>query len=442
MLAGKKVLVLGLGVSGKSAMSFLLKMGADVTGVDSKKEVLLQPEVVALKAHLFHDLDFHDMETIDLLVISPGIPKTHPLYQKALELGIEIIGEIELACRYLKGKCVAITGTNGKTTVTLLVEHILKQAGIHAKALGNMGVPLTSELLLDSTIDVYVLELSSYQLETMQAKIIDAAVILNITPDHLDRYDNMDEYAKAKIHIKECLKKEGVLFVEDRCYQEFKPLFQECVPFTYGYSEKNWISSDLVHLSYQHKIEAMLPSELRKKSHDLENTMAAYALCRTLNVSPDLIMSGLTSFKKPSHRIQYVKTLNGIHFYDDSKGTNIDAVIRAVDAVEGPIILIAGGVEKGFPYTSWIKSFKDKVHLVCAIGQARENIKKDLSPHIEVMFFNTLEEATHYAYEKSEPGQTVLLSPGCSSFDMFKDYAHRGKEFQRVVNQLTEKKVT
>lgn len=438
-----RALVIGLGISGRSAAAFLLKNGALVLGVDSKREVLSSnPDVVRLRQQglqTHHESELTSVAQFNLVVVSPGVPQTHRLYTQAKAAGIEVIGEVELAFRFLKGTVLGITGTNGKTTVTLLIEHVLNQSGKPARALGNIGTPLTSELLerAHDEQEIIVAELSSFQLETLHAHVIDAAVVLNVTPDHLDRYADMDAYAQAKFHIANCLKPNGIWYLEHRCYQEFGHLWHGKAPLLYGYTPSCDVYTDLKHLVVNRKIECVLPSQWQGKvSHDLENIMAAYAICRHVGVTPAQFLEALASFKKPAHRIQFVRTLKGVSYYDDSKGTNIDAVIRAVAALQGEIVLIAGGVDKGAAYTPWIEVFNRRVKYVCAIGQAAPKIKQDIGHAVPVELFPGLEQAVAHAAHIAKTGDIVLLSPGCSSFDMFRDYAHRGEEFQRVVNNL------
>lgn len=441
-----KVLVIGLGVSGRSAADFLLAHGANAYGVDSNRELLGSKDLETLRQKglkIFHESEELSIKGFKLVVASPGVSPKNRFYEQAIADEIEVIGEVELACRFLKGCFLGITGTNGKTTVTMLVTHVLNESGVNAKALGNVGVPITSgcpneERASGSSDEKYVVELSSYQLDTMRSRCIDAAVILNITPDHLDRYQTMDEYARSKMHIADCLKPNGILYVEEKCYREYGCLLAGFTPMTYGYSSTCDLYTDKKHLIYHGQIECTLPPQyIGKVSHDLENLMASYALCRHAGVTPEQFIKAIASFKKPAHRIEFVREHNGVRFYDDSKGTNIDAVIRAVDTFTGSIILIAGGVDKGAAYTPWIAAFANKVKCVCAIGQAAIKIKQDLAHAIPVILCKSLDEAVAYASCRAEQGETVLLSPGCSSFDMFRDYAHRGHEFQRLVKNLS-----
>jgi len=420
-LSHKKVLVIGLGVSGRAAAEFLLHHGANVTGVDRNADLLkTNSDLAALRKMGLvtrHENDLLDCSSFDFTVVSPGVPTTQKQVQTVVAAHIPVFGEIELACRFLKNRCVGITGTNGKTTVTLLVTHVLNENGIKARAVGNVGTPLTAELLHEHDLkEVYVLELSSYQLETLESQFLDAAVILNITPDHLDRYVDMNDYAQAKIRIGKCLKENGKLYVENKCYQEYRNLFDNQRPFIYGYEEKT--------------------------DHNKENNEAACALCQTLGVLKEDFERALQSFKKPPHRIEYVATINGVDFIDDSKGTNIDAVIRAVESCDKKCVLIAGGVDKGSAYTPWIAAFAGKVKGICAIGQAADKIKKELSPHLPVELFPSLDSAVKHAASLAGPGEVVMLSPGCSSFDMFDDYVHRGNEFKKSVKSLSQGEVS
>lgn len=431
------VLVLGLGISGRSAVQFLLNRKASVTGVDKNPNLFEEEEVSALCRQgmaFLHEGSAIDVPSFDLLVVSPGVSPGHPIYAQALECGIEVIGEAELACREITKKCLAVTGTNGKTTVTLLTAHVLQQAGIKAKALGNIGVPLTSAVDAADEADLFVIELSSFQLETLTSRFIDAGVILNITPDHLDRYPSMDAYAAAKIGMEKNIKARGVLYVEDKCFKEFGSLFAAQNHPRYGYQSDHDLYTDKRNI-YLKGQKVNLPDSY-KHLHDLENIMASFALCSAVSISPEQFLNGLASFQKPSHRIEFVRMVDGVKYYDDSKGTNIDAVIRAVEGLEGQIVLIAGGVDKGFPYTPWIEAFAGKVKAICAIGQSKEKIRVELGKSIPVEIFSGMEEAVRYAASLAKAGENVLLSPGCSSFDMFKDYAHRGQEFQRLVNKI------
>lgn len=444
----KKVLVLGLGISGRAAARLLLRNGAHVWGVDRNADLLLQNEQIAAlrEEGLTTSCEGQkiDIDSFDFAVVSPGIPQSNPVYAEVQKLGLEVLGEVELACRFVTQKFLGITGTNGKTTVTLLVAHVLNQAGICARAVGNVGVPLAAEVeafFPTKTHDIMVAELSSFQLDTLQSRVIDVGVVLNITPDHLDRYDGMTAYAASKMHIQDCLKPGGVLYMEEAAYMKYGYLLR-AKPRLYGFNSNCDIYCDGVHVIVNGQVEYILPVDYRNKfSHDVENLMAAYALCREMGVLPEQFARAYATFSKPAHRIEFVRTINEVSYYDDSKGTNVDAVIRAVASLKGPVILIAGGLDKGSSYAPWIDTFRGKVKGICTIGQAAPKMKQELEEAFPLEIFATLDDAVKAASHAAVPGDNVLLSPGCSSYDMFRDYAHRGDEFKRIVSTLMDEKV-
>lgn len=440
-MMGEKVLVLGMGLSGRSAAKFLLSKGVTVFGFDQNQTLLNENEEIAsmrLKGLVTLSLDdYVDMSQFIQVIVSPGISIENHLYAEAKQLGIEIIGEIELGLRHLQNPCIGITGTNGKTTVTLLVTHILNFSGTKAIAVGNVGNPLTSYLLNNhDEKDVLVIELSSYQIETLTSKVFDVGVILNITPDHLDRYNGMDDYAACKIKLEHFMKLEN-FYVNEKCYHEFKSFFQTPQVKLFGYGSLCDVRTDLESVYLKESLEYKLPVDLKGfLSHDIENMMAAYTITKVYHVKPKTFLDAYLGFKKPPHRIEFVRELDFVTYYDDSKGTNIDAVTNAVVSLKNPLYLIAGGVDKGASYEPWKKAFEGKVKGVAAIGQAAKKIQNDLAPEIKVEIFETLESAVTHVANLAAPGESVLLSPGCSSFDMFKDYKERGNEFKKIVNLL------
>lgn len=437
----RHALVVGLGISGKSAAEFLLSYGVRVHGVDRYARAMSSDSAIQQLMQrgltIQSDSDLKELDSYDLIVVSPGVPPTHPLLLQAAHKGIEVCGEIELGCRFAKNRIVGITGTNGKTTVTLLITHVLNKTGKRARAVGNVGTPLTRELLTAPPDEILVLELSSYQLETLNQRVLDAGAILNITPDHLERYGSMTAYAAAKFKIGDCLKSGAPLYLEHKSAEAF-PFAHPSIPIKrYGYASDIELFCDLTAIFEGDKRLFELPKPLQgRQSHDVENLMAAYGICMELDVDANAFVEAIKSFKKPSHRIEFIRSVDGVSYYDDSKGTNIDAVIRAVESLPGEIILIAGGVDKGSPYTPWTQCFTKKVKLICAIGQSADKIHEQISPTIPVEIYSSLEAAVQAAKNAASPGDNVLLSPGCSSFDMFRDYAHRGEVFQRAVMDL------
>jgi UDP-N-acetylmuramoylalanine--D-glutamate ligase len=439
----KKALVIGLGLSGVSAAEFLLHHGWQVAATDNNiSKAMMNPEVKLLLQRgvpLLNQNENFSIDSFQLAIVSPGSPLDENSVKRILAANIECIGEAELAFRFMKQPAAGITGTNGKTTVTLLLEHILTTAGLQAQALGNVGVPLAKHLSKLSPESIVCAELSSYQLETMRKNSLDCGVILNITPDHLDRYKSIKEYAEAKIRMGSLIKPDGKLFVEETCFQQFGNLLPKERVERYGYDLALDCATDLKYLYRHQQKVGELPFVLQgRKSHDLENFMAAYLLADFFKVPFETIRKACASFEKPHHRIELVREVEGVSFYDDSKGTNIDAVIRAVESMPGSTILIAGGVHKGSSYTPWIKPFLGKVKKIFAIGEAASIIHSELNDCIPVKLCSTLEEAVVESYKEAAMGDAILLSPGCSSFDMFRDYAHRGDEFVRIVKGVSK----
>jgi UDP-N-acetylmuramoylalanine--D-glutamate ligase len=395
-----KVLVIGYGVSGKAAAAFLKAKGDQVLIVDKKAEGVARDTV-----------DF-PLDDVELVILSPGIPSTHPLVEKALSLNIEVIGEIELGLRHLKTRVFGITGANGKTTTVLMTAHILNQAGKKARALGNVGDPLTGYAIQADSEEIIILELSSFQLESLHAKALELALILNITPNHLDRYPSMREYFLAKMRIKNCLKEGGQFFVSKQVQEEFG-VEAECF-------EKE---VDLINgLRY---------TELSMASK--QSVQASYLLCKRCGVTDVEFLRGLQSYKKPPHRIEWVAKIDGVEYYNDSKSSNIHSVLHAVSRFDGKLVLIIGGLHKGSSYQSWVQPFLGKVDLLVAYGQAAPIMEYELAKFFPFEKRDRFDEAVKLARSKAKSGDTVLLSPGCSSYDQFQSYEHRGEEFKRLL---------
>lgn len=434
-IRNQNICILGLGVSGRSALRYLQRSGALLFGVDQNWDLLNENrEIQELKKQgiqFLHESQVDKLDFCKALIVSPGVPPTNLIYQKALNQGIEILGEVELACRTMSNPCLAITGSNGKTTTTMLTTHVLNVAGIKARAVGNIGVPLT-EALEDENGDVIVLELSSWQLETLKSKAFDAALILNITPNHLDRHGTMQAYASAKLNIREGLKVGQPLYMGSDCYATFG--VHSAIPI--GYDENCLLRCDQTHVWLGDEIQFTLPEKYQgKKRHDVENMLGAFALCRSLGVDGPTFLKALSTFVKPPHRIEFVKEIGGVSYFNDSKATSLEAVMKAVESMDGKTILIAGGMHKGAAYHPWAASFKGKVGAIYAIGQAAEKIEADVGGTIPVQKCKDLDEAIQCASKIAKRGENVLLSPGCSSYDMFKNYEQRGEEFKRIVLQ-------
>lgn len=436
----KKSVVLGLGMSGQGALRWLVNQGHFVLGLDQKLTTADGWKALAglqgPKVELESKESIEDWTAIEQVVVSPGISPQHPVYQGARERNIPVIGEAELALSSICQPMVAITGTNGKTTVTKLVEHVFNLSGKKSVALGNVGVSLCQYLLEPSQAEIVVVELSSYQLETMTTPVFEAAALLNITPDHLDRYPSFYEYARTKCRMPGLVKNRGNCFVYEQVAADYPELLDHPQLFGWNPSCDLWIEEGTVFDKSGRLFD--FPSSDSTGRHDYENGVAAFALCRSFGVTPEQFVHGLMTFKKPSHRIEWIRDINGVSYYDDSKGTNVDATIQAVKAMKGPVVLIAGGVDKGFSYLAWKEVFRGRVKVIIAIGQAADKIEQELGGYYSVRRCDSMQSAVQMAFELAVNHDCVLLSPGCASFDMFNDYAHRGQEYQKYIDYLLE----
>lgn len=378
----------------------------------------------------------------DLIVVSPGVsPRLEPL-GLARSSGVPVWSEIELAWRFLRGKLVAITGSNGKTTTTSLVSHILRTAGINTLTGGNIGVPLLS--LVESTTDstITVAEVSSFQLETIEKFRPEIGILLNLTPDHLDRHSSFEEYAAAKMRLFENqLDRDfAVLNADDPEVTKRMP----SGPHIFWFSRRKRVAqgaflqgnqimmrregSDLV---VGRRDEVSLRGE-----HNLENVLAACASAHLAGVAPADIAAGVKTFRGVEHRLELVGEIGGVEFYNDSKATNVDAALKAIEAFAGPLIVILGGTDKGSPYTPLQEPLRQRARRVILIGAAAEKIASDLGDGVSIFQAGTLERAVQAAKEQAQPGDVVLLAPACSSFDQFENYEHRGRVFKQLVEKL------
>ena len=427
--------ILGLGLSGIAAARKLLSAGASVRAWDDK--LATEPLTDEMQALVNEGLvvDQEGWMLCDEVVTSPGVPPSHPIYKAAVADSIPICNEVELALRYLPNPCVGVTGTNGKTTVTLLVEHLLRAAGVEARAVGNIGVPLCS---LDcKPSEVLVVELSSYQIDTMRSPRLTAGVVLNVTPDHLERYGTMDAYAASKFRLGDLVLPRGDFWVEVDAARTFSNVLGKRRPRLYGDSPGLGLSVGSATIRNDRGIEYIFPLGYTPKSkHDRLNCAAALALCLPFIEDPELVLNGLATFSKPEHRLETVACIDGVTYINDSKGTNVAAVLHAIESLPGRLWLIAGGVDKRGSYEPWKAAFAGRVCGVALIGQAAERIRADIGDAVACVDCGSLEEAVVWARGQALEGDSVVLSPGCSSFDMFRSYAHRGDVFKRLVAEL------
>ena len=451
-LDGKKVLVVGTGISGIAAAQLLIKQNVHTTLFDGNKDLDVEKlyaksEVLRQIPLILGDLTKEQIKEFDVAVLSPGVPTDLPLVNAMREQGIAIWGEIELAYYFSKGRIIAITGTNGKTTTTALTGEIMSEFFSDVKVVGNIGIPYTSVALDTTEETVTVAEISSFQLETIHKFKPQVSAILNITPDHLNRHHTMECYIKAKEDITMNQTKEEVcvLNYEDEVLREFAVTCPARVIF---FSSKRKLVDGFFYadkeIYYAHEgIEELVihVDELNiLGEHNYENVMSACAMAISMGVPMESIREVLRRFQAVEHRIEYVTEKRGVRFYNDSKGTNPDAAIKAIKAMNRPTYLIGGGYDKASEYDEWIESFDGKVKELLLIGQTAEKIQNCAHQHgfTNTVIFETFEEAIHYAYEKSVPGDAVLLSPACASWGMFANYEERGRIFKEIVRNLKE----
>lgn len=449
-LKNKRVLVVGLGRSGVSSAIFLQEHGAKVIVSDSKAEAQLQSEVPALLDRgISIETGRHGERTFrdqDLIVVSPGVPSDQPQLQHARTLGIPVIGEVELAFRFLKGRVLAITGSNGKTTTTTLVGEILAKSGKKTLVGGNIGTPVIS-LAGQSTPDtMVVLEVSSFQLESIEQFCPWIAAILNITPDHLDRHHTFQAYvdAKARIFEKQNQTDFAVLNADD--------------PTCVALQNKDKVKGTLLWFSRRQRVEygafvqgdeiifrhngqeqrVLSRSDIQLKGeHNLENVLAAVAMTMVAGCTPQQVRQAVKEFRAVEHRLELVSTINGVTFYNDSKATNVDATMKALESFPANIHIILGGKDKGSDYTALNPLLRERVKRVYLIGAAADKIASHVQNSTAVVRSGTLERAVRQAFEAAKPGDVVLLAPACASFDQFENYEHRGRVFKELVQSLT-----
>jgi len=453
-LSGKRVLVVGLGKSGIAAAHFLHARGARVTVSDSKAEAQLRSEIPALlDKGIAVETGGHGARTFrdqDLIVVSPGVPYEVPQLVQARALGMPVIGEVELAYRFLKGRVVGITGSNGKTTTTTLVGEILEHAGKPVLVGGNIGTPVIS-LADESTEQTWsVLEISSFQLETIEKFRASVAVILNITPDHLDRHRTLEGYVAAKARIFENQSAEdfAVLNADDPICLSLATNTKARVAF---FSRKSEPQSERKTSAFLRagKIlwrgdageqEVMAVNEIPLKgAHNVENVLAAVAVGMITGCQPAQIRSAVMAFKAVEHRLEYVATIRGVDYYNDSKATNVDATIKALESFPANIHIILGGKDKGSDYSVLKELLRTRVKKVYTIGAAAQKIQSQIAGAAPLEAAETLETAVQRAAEAAAPGDIVLLAPACASFDQFENYEQRGRVFKDLVGALKKR---
>src|SRR6266404_3709770 len=430
-LKNKRVLVVGLARTGVATALFCTGRGATVTGTDSRSQAEIGEEVAAKlrTANVNLDLGGHQEQTFlqqDLIIPSPGVPADAPLLQGARAKGVTIWSEIELAYRFRQGNHARITGSNGKTTTTSLVEHILRTASFLTILAGNIGTPLIScvERMTNDTITV--IELSSFQLELIQNFRTDISVFLNVTPDHLDRHGSMDSYiaAKSRIFANQTEEDFAILNADDSGTTPLAPTR----PHVYWFSRKQrpaqgaFLHGDDIVFRNEGREEVVLKRQEvpLPGAHNLENVLAAIAAARLAGASAKAIAEGVRSFAGVEHRLEFVREISGVRYYNDSKATNVDATLKALDAFPGRVLVILGGKDKGSDYAVLQTPLRERAILALLIGAAADKIESQISGSVAI----------------ERAGDIVLLSPACASFDHFQNYEHRGRVFKALVQEL------
>ena len=445
-LRNKRVLVVGLARTGIATALFCAARGAHVTATDTRAgKELGDPVAVLQKAGVALELGGHRQELIldaDLIIPSPGVPADAPLLQFARSKGVTIWSEIELAYRFLKGRLIGITGSNGKTTTTSLIEHILRSAGFSTILAGNIGTPLISCVEKSSEKTVAVAELSSFQLELIEKLRPNISVFLNLTPDHLDRHHTLESYgaAKARIFQNQGESDSAVLNADDPGTTPYAP----AKPQVFWFSRKQRVAQG----AFVKESEILFRREGTEEAilkladiplagaHNVENVLAAVAATKLAGAESAAIAKGVRSFAGVEHRLEFVAEIGGVRFYNDSKATNVDATLKALEAFPGRILIILGGKDKGSDYTVLQAPLRERAILALLIGVAADKIEKQIAGSVAIEQAGTLERAVETAAHAARAGDVVLLAPACASFDQFQNYEHRGRVFKELVHQL------
>jgi len=452
-VASKKVLVIGAGRSGIACAKFLAARGAIVALNDQKSLEKWSTEALALKGQgvgcLPGEIPSWLLDHSDLLVVSPGVPTKSIPVRYAERAGAEIIGEVELASRYLKGRMVAITGTNGKTTTTALIGEMLKDAGLPAQVGGNIGTPLIS-LVESSREDGWtVAELSSFQLETIKEFHPAVAVVLNITPNHMDRYESFTDYAAAKhrIFVNQVLGDVAILNADDEIVASWASSLRAHVT---TFSVQRELDEglflrgrEIVSRTPDGERVLMLRDEMKLRGlHNVQNVLAALSVVLACGASAESMLGTIRHFEPVEHRLERVAEIEGVQFYNDSKATSVDATMKALEAFKddfGQVVLILGGRGKNAPYTPLATLVREKVRQLILIGEDAERIAEELGDYAPTQRAVDLKDAVNRSFQIAQPLDIVLLAPACASFDMFDSFEHRGKVFKEEVQSLKSK---
>jgi len=443
-IAGKRIAVVGLAQSGLAAVEFLLAQGARVRAIDCKplEELKEAGRTLERMGVPFEPQSPAAFEGVDGIVISPGVPADLPELEAARQRGVPVLGDVELASAFLRGPTIGITGANGKTTTTALVGHILSVCGIPAQVGGNVGAPVTGMIASSRPEQWNVLELSSFQLETIARFRARIAVCLNVTPDHLDRHHSFENYANAKARLFETQREEdfAVLNADDASCAEYgRRTRARTVWFSTTRALPRGLYADQARLYFDGAPFLELGGIPLRGRHNVENTLGAAGAAHLAGASPEAIARAVGTFPGVEHRIEFVRTLAGVDFYNDSKATNVDATLKAIAAFPGRLWIILGGKDKGSDYTVLREPLGERAHAALLVGAAAPKIAAELGEAVRLIHAGTLETAVRAAFHEARPGDTVLLAPACASFDQFDNYEHRGRVFKSLVAALEEK---
>ncbi|NBY19101.1 UDP-N-acetylmuramoyl-L-alanine--D-glutamate ligase [bacterium] len=450
---GTRALVVGLGKSGVSATKLLCKKGLKVTVTDELNKSDLKESLDALEGFDFEaELGKHVLKTFteqDVIVVSPGVRLDIKPLEQARKSNIPVISEIELAAHFITEPIIAVTGTNGKTTTSHLIHEMIQAGGKTSFLGGNVGVPLCDYAARREKCDYVVVETSSFQLETCFEFKPHVAVFLNVAPDHLDRYAGFEDYVKAKLRLKANMTEEDYIVTNLRDSKLMAQLSGTAAKHLYfttdsfakipaHHAEKfqgAHLEPSQIVLKTERWKEHVFPLQgaLLRGLHNRENMMAAMLAAKVMGISNEAIQKVLLTFKSLPHRMEFVARKNQVSFYNDSKGTNVHSLMRSLESFKEPVILIAGGKDKGEEYESLIPFIKKYVKNLILVGEAKEKLNRAIGDHSETFLVGTFEEAVYVAYQKSRSGDVILLSPGCASQDMFKNYEERGEHFKSIV---------
>lgn len=452
-LRDKRVLVLGLGITGISIIKALNELGADIVVSDNKsreelKDTLKEIEDIPMEIHL-DGRDF-SYSNIDLIVKSPGIPPNSYYVEKGVKNNIEIITDLELAYRYFNRKnIIAITGSNGKTTSTVLIGEIFKNAGYQTHVVGNIGTAILDKIRRSDQNDVFIIEASSFQLEDTVSFKPKVALITNISEDHIDWHGSYDNYIKSKYKVFANQMDEDhlILNYDDKVLRQLEG---KITPKIIWFSSKEnlgegiYIKEENIVVSCRdfEKFTISIENIKIKGKHNIENILACIAIALVYRIDSKIIINSIENFNGLEHRLEFVREIKGINFFNDSKATNVSSSVKAIEAIDPPIVLIAGGYSKNSNYREYVKAFESRVIKLILIGETKEMIKREA---INIGFADeniylaaTMIDAVNLAYEISRPGDNILLSPASASWDQYKDFEERGNDFKKIVYSLVE----